>query len=151
VSTSQTFAGPLTSAEMNSLPQGTLGYAPVTANQGSITALVDLTGLTVTVTLVAGRRIRITGDVSFTSSVAADNALCQIVEGATVLNSRSTAIPAITTPAGGYSCHVEAVLTPTAAAHTYKLQAQRNGGSGNITMVAAATQPAFILVEDIGT
>lgn len=152
MSTSRTFAdgNTLTAAQVNGLAQGTLGYAQVTANQATITAAVDLTSLTLTVTLVASRRIRIVGDVSFTSSVAADNALLLILDGATTLNQRTVAIPAITTP-NSYGCRVEAVVQPSAGSHTYKLQAQRNGGSGNITMVASATQPAFILVEDIGT
>jgi hypothetical protein len=148
VSTSQTFAGPLTSAEMNSLPQGTLGYAPVTANQGTFTAATDLTGLTVTVTLVAGRRIRISAHAGFQSSVAADTVEFNIQEGATILQ---YGLIGMTIANRIFTSDPSVVLTPTVGAHTYKLNAQRVDGTGNITLVAGATQPAFILVEDIGT
>ena len=51
----------VTASKMNELPKGVLGYAQVTANQGSITTGSDLTGLSVTVTVPAGRRLKITG------------------------------------------------------------------------------------------
>ena len=43
-----------------------------------------------------------------------------------------------------------AVVAPTVGAHTYKLHAARAFGTGTHTMVASATSPAFILVEDMG-
>jgi hypothetical protein len=44
-----------------------------------------------------------------------------------------------------------AVLTPTAAAHTYKVQVARTAGTGSVTVSASATNPAFVLAIDIGT
>jgi hypothetical protein len=130
------------------LPQGTLpsGYAEVTANQGTFTALTDLTSLTVTVTIAAGRRIRVSALAAFSSSVSGDVAQFYIREGATSLQIVNVACA---TSAGFYAV-ASVILTPSAAAHTYKLSAQRQGGTGNITMNAAAATPAYILVEDIG-
>lgn len=128
---------------------GTLGDAQVTANQGTFTALTDLTGLTVSITVsaafaAAGRKIKIIGVVRLSSSVTTDTGVLSIREGGTTLQS------AVSAPLSS-SATVEAVavIAPTAGAHTYKLSAARNTGTGNITMVAAGTAPAIILVEAI--
>lgn len=127
---------------------GTLGYAQVTANQGSITTEVDLTSLTATVTVPTGRRIRVTGAIDLESTVAADDLGGYIYEGAGLLVrffhlSNSSANR-------GYRGEGSVVLTPSAGAHTYKLRAGRIAGTGTLTMGASASNPAFILVEDIG-
>lgn len=124
-----------------------LGYAQVIANQGSITAAVDLTGLTVTVTVpYAGHRVRITGSCELVNTTGGNGVILLIMEGATQLKQHAT---------GGGTANVavgveaSVVLVPTAASHTYKLQAQTQvGGTG--TMNASATNPAYILVEDLG-
>lgn len=133
-------------------PRGTMGTpGRVTANQGSITTAVDLTSLTTTFTAVSGRRYKVTGHAMFQSTVADDIAIMTIMEGATQLQQGDS----LCRPAAlAITNHAEVVLACpadiTAAAHTYKLQAARSG-TGTVTMVAAATFPAFILVEDIGT
>lgn len=133
------------------LPQGTLGQALVTANQTSITTTVDVTGLTKAVTVGAGRRIKISVQLSGQSTVAGDNFAVTINEGATVLDqvlvSLSTAnlqVPFV----------LFTILTPTTGAHTYKVTIGRVAGTGTLTMVAGtgATNPiAKLLIEDIGT
>jgi len=125
-----------------------LGYAQVTANQATITTAVDLTGLTTTVTVpYAAHRIRIKAEVQFQSSVADDVAQVLIMEGATQLN----AGPMLCRPAAtALKVIAHAIIVPTAASHTYKLQGQRLSGTGSVTMTASATAPAFILVEDLG-
>lgn len=125
-----------------------LGQAQATANQGTFTSATDLTGLTTTVTVpYAGHRIRITAEASFQSSVADDVAALLIMEGATQLQSGPVLCRPINTSLK-VVCH--AIVVPTAAAHTYKLQGTRVAGTGNITMAASATAPAIILVEDLG-
>lgn len=123
---------------------GTLGYAQVTANQTGITTAADLTSLSVPVTVGTGRRIKITGHCfQFTRTAGTVTYIdFRIAEGATLLNRTTLVCP--NTYAGG---SVEHVLSPSAGAHTYKLQA---GTDGTITAEAAATSPLFILVEDIG-
>ena len=137
-----------TAAQVNGWAQGTLGYAQVTANQGTFTTPTDLTGLSVAVTLVAGRRIRVTGQVIFTSTVGNDTAELQIREGATLLQEATATCGAANS--GVATVHSSIVLAPTAGGHTYKLQGTRNSGTGNISTVANANAIAFILVEDIG-
>lgn len=129
-----------------SQPSGmALGYAEVTANQAGITTEVDLTGLTVTVTVPAGRRIKITGHVGYFNDTVNGGFLLNIKEGATVLN---RFISYETQASNGVTNHAEAVILPTAGTHTYKLTGTR-AVVGTVTVEAAATIPSFILVEDI--
>jgi hypothetical protein len=120
-----------------------LGYAQVTANQGSITTAVDLTGLSVTVNVLSGQRIKITGFIpQLSSTVTSDQAIVSILEGGTQLQGAV----AYTGSSSGTYCQPVCILSPSAGSHTYKLQAARTG-TGTMTMAAAATYPAFILVE----
>jgi hypothetical protein len=132
-------------------PMGVLpgGFKQVTTNQGPFTAATDLTGLTVTVTPGTGRLIRITGRVLMSSSVAGDIPRLQIQEGATVLQIDQAGTPTVATET--VTILSEVILAPTAGSHTYKLTGVREVGTGNITMQAGLTYPAFILAEDIGS
>jgi hypothetical protein len=152
VSTSRTYTSltTLPAASVADLAQGTIGYAQVTASQGSITTLADLTGLTVTVTLVAGRRIRIVGSVLVGSTVATDVIRLHIREGATDLQIRDTVPSVVSGTTTNINLECSVVLQPSAASHTYKLSLERLAGTGTLTMGAGATYPAFILCEDIG-
>ena len=129
--------------------QGTLGYVAVTANQSGITTLVDLTSLTLTITFLATRRIRITGITQWSGTVGADSVQVTIVDtsGPTVINLSNTGI---VTTGQVYPGYVTAVVVPGAGARTYKLQAARVVGSGSETLNASATGPCFLLIEDIG-
>lgn len=122
---------------------GQLGYAQVVANQATITAEVDITGLSVTVTVGTGRRVKITGSLYWTNTGTAGTDLTKIYEDGVQINER--AIPA-NTAAHGVECVV--VKTPTAGSRTYKVRGQATAGTG--TSNASATFPAFIVVEDIG-
>lgn len=130
-------------SDFNSL----LGYTQVVANQTPITVAVDLTSLTLTVTVpYAGHRIKITGYGTFANSVNGDGVILTIMEGATQL---SQCVAYGTTAAAGFTAEALAVVVPTAASHTYKLQAAQAIG-GTVTLTASATTPAFIMVEDKG-
>jgi hypothetical protein len=124
-----------------------LAYAEVTASQGSIGSPdTDITGLSGTVAVPAGRRLRIHASAHLTSSVAGDEVDLMILEGSTRLQERVTTIDTATRLESMYSV---IVVSPTAGTHTYKVAARRSVGTGTITMSAAATYPAFILIEDI--
>lgn len=145
MSTSRTLGGPFTSAQANDLAQGTLGYFEVTANQGSITTEVDLTSLTRTITVVAGRRIKITGSV-YAANTGANNLITlKIFEDGSQVMERSVSCGTANIAEG---LEVVAVRTPSAGSHIWKLRMVTPAGTA--TMAAAATYPAFILVEDIG-
>ena len=135
----------LTAANVNKMPGGWIGYAEATTNQGAITTAVDLTSLTVTVTAGTSRRLRISGRVLISSSVDGDIASLAAMEGATTLNTSQSRMSASAT-----MVVIEAVVTPTAGSHTYKLQAARAAGTGSLSTLASATAAAFIAVEDLG-
>lgn len=127
---------------------GQLGYAEVTAVQAGITAEVDLTGLTTTVTVGTGRRVKITGSILLQSTVAGDHGRMLIrTGGGTQLQFGDVEIA---TTAENYLIERSIVVTPAAGSNTYKLAGFRVSGTGSLTMAAAAGVPAFILVEDIG-
>ncbi len=126
-------------------PQGQLGYAEITSSQTGITTLTDIAGLAVTVTVPAGRRIRIKGYCpAFQSGagIASDLYGLFIAEGSTQLNGLS-----LVADMGGT---VEAILTPSAGAHTYKIQGTHLFGSSAGIFGVGTGQQGFILVEDIG-
>ncbi len=127
--------------------RGVIGYSERTTDQGTFTAETDLTGLSVAVTAATARRIRITGQVRLASSIGGDRVSVNIKEGTTRFNA---SLLSTVTANLGITLVVQAVITPTAGAHTYKLSAARSNGTGNVTSQALADTPAFILVEDIG-
>lgn len=122
-----------------------LGYAQAVADQTGITTVTDLTSLSVTVTVpYAQHRVRISGQVGNCIRTAGTVTFVEmtICEGATVLQTIDVAVP---NTAGGVGGSV--IIVPTAAAHTYKL---RLACDGTVTAKGSATQPAWILVEDLG-
>lgn len=136
----------LTKANFDKLPGGWIGYVEVTANQtGITTAAVALTGVTVTVTAGTTRRLKITGHAEFAETVATVAVVDLLIyEDGVQVGRGKLGDPA----AQSESADAVAIRTPSAGAHTYALFAITNAGT--VSMVAAATAPAFILVEDIG-
>lgn len=136
-----------TPAASTGAPSSTLAYAEVTSGQTGITTVTDLTGLAATVTVPAGRRLRISAKAAVNGSVASNTAALQIQEGATVL--QNIQIQNSTTAGNGTTQTGDVIVTPSAGTHTYKLTLQLSAGSGTVGMAAAATFPAYILIEDI--
>lgn len=137
----------LTAANYNRLPGGWIGDTEITANQTGITTQVDLTGGSVTVTVGASRRIKITAHAMVQSTVASDEVAIGTYEGATELQ---IAIATLAVANRIQTLESMVVLTPTTGAHTYKLTALRSSGTGSASVVASAARPTFILVEDMG-
>jgi hypothetical protein len=135
----------LVAGELDALPKGYLGHAQVTANQAGISGITDLTGLEVTVDLPANRRIRVSAVVMGNQNTSAAYPEVHIYEGATDL----TRITQYVSASGTNGFHPAIILEPSAGVHTYKLRAAT--GPGTLTILAGATYPAFILVEDIGS
>jgi hypothetical protein len=128
---------------------GTLsgGYAENSADQTGITTQVDLTSLTSTVTVLAGRRIRIYSEMSMQSSVAND-----LFEAHIFADGVSVALREWrpTTPNVAETAIISRVLTPSAGAHTYKIRGGQGFGATGTWIVNGTSKPAYILVEDIG-
>lgn len=123
-----------------------LGYAQVVANQTGIgAAATDLNNLAVIVTVpYAQHRVRISAHCIFQQQTSTGSTSLFINEGATALQQTI-----YTATAGSFlTCHAAVIVVPSAASHTYKLQAKTTAGTTDLN--AAATFPAFILVEDLG-
>lgn len=146
----QTVGGAATASFANSVAGGWIGYVPRTSDQTGITAEVDLSGVTVTVTANAGRRLKITG---YSSGILATNvdtvSQLSIYEGSTSLSYARTPTAFASLSYNGPVTAV-AIVTPSTGSHTYKLRVGRVAGSGTITVACDVDRPAFILVEDIG-
>lgn len=138
----------LHASDIDKLPGGWIGYVEITSNLGTFTSgSQDLSGLSVTVTVNSSRRVRIEGRCRWSSDVAADDAQLQVNESSTVLQKTVGTMPRTTV---SYGAFVSVVLTPSSGSHTYKLTGGREAGTGNVSLAAGATSPAFLLVEDIG-
>lgn len=135
-------------ADIALLPKGKQGYAQVTANQGSITTVVDLSGLSVTFTALASRYYRITGQIIVASTTATDRIDMIIADGAGTQLNVIFGNPAVANQA--ITLHGSHIIQPGAGSKTYKLRCQRGVGAGTVTMTGAANTPDWILVEDIG-
>ena len=133
-------------AAVAAAPKGQIGYAEITSSQAGITTETDITGLSVTVTVGAGRRIRILGYARLTATVATDRFIVDVKEGATYLGLCGDLIPGASVPV----YHGGPILTPSAGSHTYRLTARRISGTGSGTATAAVTSPLYIVVEDLG-
>lgn len=128
-------------------PLGSLpgGYAQTTTQQTLITTATDVTSCSITVTILAGRRYRLSAICGLISTVSNDTAGLTIMEGATQL--RSGQVVCLGT---FITTSPSVILTPSAGSHTYKLQVLRVTGTGTISTDASGTNPVYILCEDIG-
>jgi hypothetical protein len=139
-----------TPAPANTAPSALLGQVVSTVSQGTGlgigigTTNTALTNLLVTVTVGAGRTLRINGHACFRGATAGMAGNLWIQEGATQLS---------VTPfwmgntANDFGVEVSYVLSPSAGTHTYQLYAQT--ATSTMSMQAGAGEPAFITVEDI--
>ena len=120
---------------------GYVAYAQVVADQASIPdTITDLTGLSVSFTAVAGRRYRASSQL--TKSEVGSTAWVSIRSGSTILQgehvvAQNESINQMYVNSGSIS-----------GSTTWKLSMRAD--TSVVTMQASMTQPAFILVEDIG-
>lgn len=137
-----------TGSDWAALSSSTVGYTAKTTQQTGITTVVDITGLSVTFTAIAGRRYRVSLRALAFSSSAGDVAQVQLRDGGgTVLQLAQIPLPVANF---GFIAHCDYVTNSWSGSVTVKAAALRNSGSGTITFEAGATYPAYILVEDIG-
>ena len=139
----------LTAANCNLLPAGVVGYAEKTANQTGITSIVDVSSLTVTWTAVASRRYRTSFVILVGSTVLDDVATIRITDSSNNVKQDCALYCRSTTVVTATLCG-SVVETGLSGSTTRKLRAVRTAGSGTMEIAAAATYPAYILVEDIG-
>jgi len=121
-------------------------YAQAIANQNGLTGEADLTGLSVTLVVGAGRRIQVSASVNIFVSTIGTHGNLRIRQGANQLMSRISR-PGETNLQIGLVAST--ILTPAAGTYTYRLSLQPGGG-GTVSNLASPESPSFILAEDIG-
>lgn len=137
----------LTAANVNKLPGGWVGYVEKTSDQGSITSEADVTSLTLTLTLVSGRRYEVSAYLDVSIDTGARTANVAIYDGASRIQ-RAREVIAV----AGDSTHMTPVTTldGDGSSHTVKVTAQVQGGSGTMTVNAASDRPSHLLIKDVG-
>jgi len=142
-------------ARLDALPRGVVGYGRTTTAQTGITGTAgsptDLTTLTATFTAVAGRLYRTSVSVPLSSSADGQIAVVMIRTGTTVLASRSTETPDATDANGDliYAAGCDLLFTGTGSV-THKASMYRRNGAGTVASAASATNPAHLIIEDVG-
>lgn len=129
-----------------------LGYTQITANLTTTsTSVVYATGLTVTVTIPTGATaVKITAYTNDLSNTAANNATLSIWSGAsagTLTTQLQSAVASIWTNSANVPITCVAIIkSPSSGSITYNV-GYLGQNAGTTTITAAATAPAYILVE----
>jgi hypothetical protein len=140
----------LTAAQQNRFPRGFLGSATLATTQSVGTAEVDLTGMSVTFTAVAGRIYKFTGTVNITSSGGSGTNKVFLNDGSTNIKETNVTCGAGLFAINSFTWYVSGI---TAGSKTYKLRAVTDNNSpqpqyfGTSTNARVAAQFA---VEDVG-
>lgn len=135
----------LTAAQMNRLPWGVMGYASATANQ-SITALADVTSLTVTFTAVSTRIYKTTIFIPIVQQTTA-NGYGQLY----LANSSNTQLQwAQEYRLTNYQSFMTLTFVESGISGSTTRKARAEASGGGITLYGAAANPMQIVVEDIG-
>jgi hypothetical protein len=136
----------LTAANLNDLSSATVGSVTATGAQTGISAITDITSLTITFTAIASRRYAIHYRVSFAQQTSTGIVIL------TVANGSNTALdaPAVTNTAATYgTLSGFLVQTPGAGSITYKLRLSTSAGTVDLNQ--AAGSPSSLLVVDAGS
>lgn len=104
----------------------------------------DVTGVAVTVTVPADRRILVGFDLHLVGG-ASDMSRLSIVEGAATLK-----FARVNEDTADVHVTASVILTPTVGAHTYKLVHQKVTGTVDVVIGAEATAPTQMWAYDLG-
>jgi hypothetical protein len=126
------------------LPQGRLAYGQITAGTSSVSTETS-TGISLPVTLLPNRYIRIEAYVRGMNGAVNGSAFLRVKEGATVINELQVIM---NSSAGGLGGMMGRTITPTPGPHTYGLYYLGNGAGAYIT--ADPTFPCWMEVIDLG-
>jgi hypothetical protein len=136
----------ITKTNFDKLPGGLIGYATITSNSSNFTSEADISGLTVTMTWVAGRLYRFEAFGLVGSSVSGDEIKIFInVAGSDV----TLADRSINDSTANESVYCAGILTGSGST-TVKVRGARAQGSGNCSIKASSTVPFWLFVYDVG-
>lgn len=128
----------------NSGPAASLGYAEITADTATTTSSADA-GISITITVPAGRRIRLTAEALLIGNTDSAGARLMIMEGANILRLADAGM----TGAKQEAVHTDIIITPSAGTHTYRVVYSVWTGGGTVKIGANGQYPAYLLAEDI--
>lgn len=132
-------------------PRGVVGYAEVVASSALVTTITDLAGLSVTWDALPDRRYRTSFFGEIQGTVTNDLGIVFITDGSGNEKRRHPIhMPPTISGAAYTGISTSIVEIPGSGPVTRKMRLERNIGTGAVALYAAATQPAFIVVEDIG-
>lgn len=129
-------------------PTGEIAYAQVTVGSASITT-TETDIVSTSVTIPAGRKILVTAICHWASSDGATYLTQKLYVGGTVYQTSGFLGPTEAVDPHAPLTQV-ARVTGVSGTVTVKFTGVRTSGTGSVITEASATQPAFVLVEDIG-
>ena len=130
------------------VPLGVIAQAAATSSSPSTTTNVDWFSAP-SFTTNGTRRVKVSFGSLVNAGVANDLINVRLMEGTTVLQT-SQVRPSAAGGLGQITAFGMWRGVPVAGTHTYKLNIALTNGTGPISGIAGAAQPALLLVEDIG-
>jgi hypothetical protein len=135
-------------ATVDALPRGTVAFVSSTADPaGGIVAVTDIAGISVTFTPLVGRRYRAAAGIRVAQ---ATNAALQEAHirnsGGTTLNKTT-----ISVAVNEIAYHTPTYVWVEASGASLTLQLSVSATNASADPFGAATQPIWLLVEDVGT
>jgi len=136
----------LTSANFSKLPGGWVAEVVQSADHTGITTTSDITGASVTVTLVSGRKYRISYCGSIVATASGGSVGLDLYDSTTKLQ-----ISRVTTTGNVETAAAYHTMDGDGASHTLKLKLDViSAGTYTVYSTAASGYTTRILVEDIG-
>lgn len=140
----------LTAGAVNNFPFGMVSAAKViTANQTPITTVVDVTGTSTTWSAISGHIYLASWSGLVNSDANATAMALLLTNSANTLYALD--ILYIATSGVDQTMSGSAILSGLSGSVTYKLRAQRQSGTGNLSIIAGATYPFNFTITDIGS
>jgi hypothetical protein len=133
---------------------GLLSRAVKTATQTGITTTeVDISGLSISVTIPNNRVIRLSAFATFTPSSADGYARMLIRRSADLIVRGHTSTFTTTSTSADQYVYLSVLVFEPAGTYTYRMTAARVLGTAasTVALVAATSQPAYIAAEDLGS
>jgi phenylacetate-coenzyme A ligase PaaK-like adenylate-forming protein len=139
----------LTAQQQNNFPRGIMAISKATATDATITVLEET--FSVSFTAVANRNYRVTyfePEVTGTSGAYTNIA---IFVTSIALSANQIAAGYVYAPAANSYTSITVTAVGTFTAGTVVIKGAASASAGTSKIGRAATQPAFLMVEDIGT
>ena len=139
----------LTADQMNRLPWGVMGYGSATSNQTGISTVADVTGLTATFTANSTRYYRTTVYVANLVQITSNGyATLTITDGSNNQKQAGTMYKVVAN--GNGEAPMAIVLIETGLSGSTTRKARLATSAGTVETRASSSQPALIVIEDIG-